>query len=93
MLLEFQKTWKVYKTGSLFSPDEIRCDSRLCLLGTSINNHHRNSFKLKLCSYGVYNGNGKTIPGNCGSDLVQFKFGVVNGNIIRYKTYNIDHLT
>ena len=70
MLLEFQKTWKVYKTGSLFSPDEIRCDSRLCLLGTSINNHHRNSFKLKLCSYGVYNGNGKTVHGNSGSDHV-----------------------
>ena len=63
------------------------------LHGTLINNYRSINFIPNSSVYEVYNGNGKTIPGNSGSDLVQFKFGIVNGNIIRYKTYNIDYLT
>ena len=63
------------------------------LHGTLINNYHSINFIPNSSPYEVYNGNGKTIYGNSGSDLVQFKFGIVNGNIIRYKTYNIDYLT
>ena len=63
------------------------------LHGTLISNYHSINFITNSSLYGVYNGNGKTIPGNSGSYLVQFEFGIVDGNIIRYTTYNIDYLT
>ena len=63
MFLEFPYTWKIYQTGSLFSPDKIRCDSHMSLIpGTSIDSYHINTFIPKISSYGVYIRIGKTIP-------------------------------